>query len=640
VKVRLRLLLLSTALLAGSIFAAAHTAFATDASQQSFKTVVYIPVGTVLKMKDHAWLESSWAAISGQVHVDKVYVETYRSRVIADDALIEDVKKFFLDHGVEVAGGVCYSDVDNGQFASFTYTKAADRAYVKQVSELTAKHFDEVILDDFFFANTKTPSDIAAKGPQIWTTFRLKTMDEVSRDLVVGPMKAVNPRVKVIIKFPNWYEHFQGNGYDLENESKIFDGIYAGTETRDPVATDQNLQQYEGYGIVRYFEHIDPGKMGGGWVDTYSLNYIDRYSEQLWLTVFAKAKEMTLFNYSNLLDAAVVGERPWSGVPGTGVPEGGIEWKRIADRAKGVPTYATVAGEALDQVKPFIGKLGKPIGIASYRPYNGLGEDFLHNFFGMIGVPVEIYPTFPKDADVVLLTEVAKFDPKIVAEMNAELVAGKTVVITSGLLHALEGKGIEDLVELRYSAAPEPVTGFIGAFGPGSGTMLGQVEKPIPFPQIRFLTNDAWPVIRGIADDNAFPILLMDKYAAGTLYVLTVPDNFTDLYRIPEPALNALRSYIMGRFPVRIDAPAKVCLFAYDNQTLIVESFRDEPVEVTVMTEAATSQLTNLQTGESLTGVPGMPRRRRSALAPGSGEMTSFQMTLPPHSFAAFQEAK
>ncbi|MGC2183075.1 MAG: hypothetical protein WA637_07345, partial [Terriglobales bacterium] len=124
------------------------------ASQKSFETVVYIPVAATVKMKDHQWLESSWATISGQVHVDKVYIETYRSRVLADDQVIEDAKKFFLGHGVQVAGAICYSDSDNGQFVSFTYTKPADREYVKHVSEITAKHFDEVILDDFFFANT------------------------------------------------------------------------------------------------------------------------------------------------------------------------------------------------------------------------------------------------------------------------------------------------------------------------------------------------------------------------------------------------------------------------------------------------------------------------------------------------------
>jgi hypothetical protein len=625
--------LLSAVFFFAPLIALAAPSARADSPQTNFKTVVYIPVEVVLKMKDPNWLESSWAQISSQVHVNKVYIETYRSRVLADGPLIEEVKKFFTDHGVEVAGGICYSDSDNGQFVSFTYTKPADRAYVKQVTQFTAKHFDEVILDDFYFANTKSPSDIAAKGQQSWTAFRLKTMDEVSSDLVVGAAKAVNPNIRMIVKFPNWYEHFAANGYDLEQEPKIFSGMYAGTETRDPVQTDQNLQQYESYNIVRYFENVDPGKMGGGWVDTYDIRYIDRYSEQLWLTVFAKAKEMTLFNYIDLLKAASPGDRPWSGQTTD------VQWKAITDRAKGQPTFATVAGDALDQVKPFIDKLGKPIGIASYRPYQAVGEDFLHNFFGMIGIPIDLYPTFPKDQNVVLLTEAAKFDPNIVPEMKSQLTAGKTIVITSGLLQALEGKGIEDLIELRHSPLAVPVTSFTGAYGPGAGIDLGKAENPILIPQLKFFTNDAWPVIRGVADNNAFPILLMDQYAAGKLFVLTVPDNYADLYELPEPTLNALRSYVMGDFPVRIDAPAKVSLFAYDNSSLIIESFRDDPAEVTILTSADDAHLKNMQTGETLNGTPYTPQQgRHSAQAPTARQKMSFKVTLPPHSYMPFQE--
>ncbi len=597
----------------------------------SFKTVVYIPVGVVVKMKDHAWLESSWKQISSQVHVDKVYIETYRSRVLADDENIEEVKKFFTEHGVEIAGGICFSDNDNGQFASFTYTKPADREYVKHVSEFTAKHFDEVILDDFFFANTKTAADIAAKGTESWTDFRLKEMDEVSRDLVVGPAHAANPKLKIIIKFPNWYEHFQGNGYDLAEEPKIFDGIYAGTETRDPVETDQDLQQYEGYNIVRYFTNIDPGRMGGGWVDTYDVRYADRYEEQLWLTVFAKAHEMTLFNYIDLLKPAAAGERPWS------ADKTDVDWAKVMSRSGGQPTFATLAGDALDQVKPMVAKLGAPVGLASYRPFHATGEDFLHNFLGMIGIPIDLFPTYPADAQTILLTEAAKADPQIVNEMKQSLMAGKTVVMTSGLLRALEGRGIEEIVELRYNPSPVGVTSFIGAFGPGAGTALGTTAKPILFPQIRFYTNDAWPVIRGISDDNLFPLLLSDNYGSGHLYVLTVPDNPADLYELPEPTLNALRSYVMGGAPVRLEAPARVSLLTYDNGSLIVESFRDQPAQVTVLAEAGT--MTNLQTGEVLRGVA-IAAGRHEAHGPESGAKMAFKMTVQPHSYVALQTTK
>ena len=613
------------------VFVSASLAFAQTAGVQpdgkTFKTVVYIPVQITLRMKDHAWLESSWAQIKSQLHVDKVYLETYRSRQLADPQLVADVKKFFASQGVEVSGAICFSDVDNGQFASFTYTKPEDRTYVKHVSELTAKLFDEIILDDFFFANTKKPSDIAAKGNLSWTAFRLQTMDDVSRDLVVGAARAVNPKVRIIIKFPNWYEHFQGNGYDLAEQPKIFDAIYAGTETRDPIETDQNLQQYESYEIMRYFDEIAPGRNGGGWVDTFDIRYIDRYSEQLWLTVFGKAEEMTLFNYWNLLDPAKPGDRPWQS------QQTSINWNRIEKRGNGKPIFASVAGDALDQIKPFVGKLGKPIGIASYRPPHAVGEDFLHNFLGMIGIPIELYPTFPANADVIVLTEGAAFDSNLVSEVKKQLEAGKTVVMTSGLWHALEGHGAEDLAEIRYTDHHVPVSSFLGAFGAGAGKPLGQSASPIMVPHLRFLTNDAWPVIRGIADNNGFPIVLMDQYAAGKLYVLTIPDNFTDLYLLPPDALNAIRSYVLGNFPVRVEAPAKVSIFAYDNGTFIVESFRDEPADIQVLATNASS-LTDLVSNEKLSGTAHRGRH------PAEPATTAFKMTLAPHSYRVFQVAQ
>ncbi len=623
---------------------------------QPFSTAIYVPVNVVLKMRDHAWLESSWAQISSQVHIDHIYLETYRSRTIADDQLVDDLKKFFASKGVKVSGGICYSDADNGQFASFDYARPADREYVAKISAQVARHFDDVILDDFFFANTKSSADIAAKGDQSWTDFRLHEMDVVSRDLVVGAAEAANPNVRMIIKFPNWYEHFAGNGYDLAEEPHIFSGIYAGTETRDPVITDQDLQQYEGYNIVRYFENIDPGHMGGGWVDTYDIRYADRYSEQLWLTVFAKAREMTLFNYIDLLKPAAQGTRSWAST------QTDVSWSAIQQRAArlpaaspqrttengqpstpSAPTFATLAGDALDQVKPVVARLGTPIGIASYRPLHATGEDFLHNFLGNLGIPINLEPTFPQDAGTVLLTEAAKEDPQILAEIKQHLTAGHDVVITSGLLHALEGKGpasdIDSLVELRYSPSPVPVTSFIGAFGPGAGTDLGTTTKPVLFPKIAFNTNDAWPVIRGIADDNLFPLLLQDHYANANLYVLTIPDNPADLYRLPEPTLNALRSYLTAGFPVRIDAPARVSLFAYDNHTLIVESFRDEATPVTLYGAATFTHLKNLQTGEILSGTPlEAANKRHSAQAPPTQSQLRFSLTLPAHSYAAFQQ--
>ena len=157
--------------------------------------------------------------------------------------------------------------------------------------------------------STKNDSDIAAKGTNTWTQFRLGLMDEAAENLIIKPARAVNPKVKLIIKFPNWYEHFQGLGYDLDREPKLFEA-YTGTETRDPAGTDQHLQQYESYLIIRYFENIKPGgnSQTVRWT-LLSIRYIDRYAEQLRDTMFAKARQMMLFEWSAMGHSIRPGER-------------------------------------------------------------------------------------------------------------------------------------------------------------------------------------------------------------------------------------------------------------------------------------------------------------------------------------------
>ncbi len=629
------------------------TAAAPAPAHDQFRVAVYIPVGVVERMKDPAYLQSSWDALSSQVRVDKVYIESYRSGMLADDALLETVKAFFIARGVQVAGGIAYaaggdmagfelSEGSDGQFVSFCYTDPRQRDYVKNVAEVTARHFDEIILDDFFFNNTKRDSDIAAKGTQSWTGFRLKLMDEVSRDLILGPARAVNPKVKIVIKFPNWYEHFQANGYDLDVEPKIFDGIYTGTETRDPVITDQHLQQYESYLIVRYFDNVSPADNGGGWVDTYDTRYLDRYAEQLWDTMLAKTPQMLLFQYSDLLRPAELGDRKsWSGLATSFTAAGLDKWNAAGSTAP--PTWASAAGYALNQVNAVVGKLGNPVALASYKPYQSTGEDFLHNYFGMIGIPIDLHPEFPAGAKTILLTESAKFDRDLVAKIKTHLEQGGNVVITSGLLRALEDKDggfAEDLgqiADIHATGNVLKVEENWGGYGAGAGASLGATSE-ILVPEIGFQTNDAWPIVRGTANGRGAPLLLMDRYSKGILYVLTIPENTNDLYALPQPVLTQLKQYLLRELPVQLDAPAKVSLFAYDNKTFVVESYLDKPAEATVSVPGTGGRLRNLATGEVINAAP-QPAASANERRPHHQTLHSeFKIEVAPHSFLVFAE--
>jgi len=123
-------------------------------SYTNFEVAIYIPVSVVKSFEDPGKLQSDWDFIRRQLKFDKVYIEVQRDRNLAGDDLLDRVKKFFLDHGVRVAGGMALSDGGSGQFHSFCYTDPADRQFIKAASELAARHFDEIIQDDFFFVST------------------------------------------------------------------------------------------------------------------------------------------------------------------------------------------------------------------------------------------------------------------------------------------------------------------------------------------------------------------------------------------------------------------------------------------------------------------------------------------------------
>jgi len=141
---------------------------------------------------DH--FSNQWANVEKQVHVDKVYLETTRNAQLATEADVTTLKKFFNDRGIKTSGGLGLTANEPNGFQSYCYSTPADREKVKAMSEFTARHFDEIILDDFFFSNCKCDRCIAAKGEKSWTRFRTEQLDDVSRDLIIGPAKAINPK--------------------------------------------------------------------------------------------------------------------------------------------------------------------------------------------------------------------------------------------------------------------------------------------------------------------------------------------------------------------------------------------------------------------------------------------------------------
>ena len=581
------------------------------AKHKNFKVSVYVRAFEVEKMKDARWLDSTWTIISSQLDVDKIYLETHRDMHLVDDQTLEQAKAYFRKKGIEVAGGITYTISEPNDFETFSYSNPEDRAWVQKVAEHTAKHFDEFLLDDFFFTSSKKDVEIDAKGSRSWTQYRLDLMNEAGRNLVVGPAKKVNPKVKVIIKYPNWYDHFQGLGFNLEHGPNIFDGVWTGTETRNP-AGNQHLQNYLSYNIMRYFENISGGRNGGGWVDSGGITMsMDRYAEQLFLTAIAKGRDVMLFAYNQLLDVKLNPRfrAPWQDMETSwSYDEMTAPFKK--DGKTVTPTtMARIADVVLRKTDELTGKRGNPVGIQSYKVFHAPGEEFLQNYLGMIGLPMDMYPNFPEGRRTVLLTEQAATDPDLTAKIEKQLRGGGDVVITTGLLNAVPEK-IADICELQC----DDLKAIVNDFG-----RYGKSEKNILIPQVRYLTNDSWEVIsagRPLTDGvSGWPILHRATYSKGTLYVLTIPDDFGNLYDYPTAALNTIRRTMSKDLDLYLEGPSKVGLFLYDNRTVIVENFNDEPVDVRLVgMKPGTLQLTDLE----------------------SGKAADPSMKLMPHSYRAF----
>lgn len=597
--VRAHTRLLNLVLLAGC---AARLLSAGGGNYKNFDVAVYCRVYEVREMDDPAWLESRWEAISKHVKIDKVYLETHRDMIVASQSTLDAAKKFFAGKGVKVAGGITVTVNERNQFETYCYTNPEHRRKLTEVVAFTAKNFDEIILDDFFFTNCKCDRCIRAKGDKSWTRFRLDLMHEAGRELVMKPARAANPNVKVTVKYPNWYEHFQYLGFNLETQPKYFDKIYTGTETRDAVYSNQHLQAYHGYSIVRYFDNIKPGGNAGGWVDTGGMRHLDRYAEQLWLTLFAKAPEITLFDIRQLY-------QPVRDSEGNVIPESKV---------------ARLAGYTFQEVDGFLGKLGKPIGVKVYKPYHSSGEDHLPSYLGQVGIPMDIVPEFPADAPTVLLTEASAHDPGLVGKIRTHLTGGRNVVITSGLLKRLQGKGIEDIVELEYTGRTVAAREFLSRF------TTAAAETDILIPEIRYATNDSWEIVSALTSPSrttGAPVLLQAKYSKGTLYVLTIPQAQGDLYSYPAEVLNAIREVIAPGLFVRLEGPSQVSLFVYDNDAFIVESFRESSGMVRLITDKRIAKLRDLVSGQE---IPGQPFRGG----------TAFETMLRPGSYRVFAAAQ
>lgn len=542
---------------------------------KQFKIVVYIPAWVASRFTKEK-LQSDYEFIEKYVGLDKVYLETHRGDVdVAKDQILM-IKDFLESKGVEVSGGITtvipdFEGAEGGKrrlFDTFCYTDPAMRNRLKEIAEYTAGFFDEVILDDFYFTNCACERCIKEKGSRDWTTFRRELMKDVSKNLIVAPSKAVNPKVKMVVKYPNWRESYHFTGYLPDAQQDVFDATYIGTETRSPKYADQHLPEYLSYSLVRYLDNAWPGRNGGGWFDSYQCWSADRYMEQGYLTAFAQAKELMFFQWGDLIENYFVG----------GI---GIQLRKIDSMMEGV---------------------GAPEGVPAYVPYTSCGENHLEMRLGMLGIPVDPTPVFPSLQKTILLTESAACDEQVVEKLSEFVRNGGDAVITSGFLReAGEKLRAAGLTEAKVTQRRIGVTRY--QVTDDDAGYLDHV-KPIFFPEIVHGNNESWSYANGGDGDYHTPLILESTFGKGRVFTFNVPDNYGDLYKIPSCIVNVLKEILT---PDYYAAGRDFSMFKYDDGSMIFYRYVKgdiRPAHVKVYSSKEVKALKDVVSGETFEAVP------------------------------------
>jgi hypothetical protein len=343
--------------------------------------------------------------------ITKVYIESFRDGYQAEEATLKAVRDFFRQAGLKVSGCVTTTGIgkpSSGWHVAVCYTHRQNQERLESIFRFTATLFDEIMIDDFFFTDCECSECAAAKGALSWRQYREKLMLQMSRERVLGPARAVNPRVKVILKFPQWYDQFQDRGYVPDQEAALYDRIWVGTELRDP-SSDQwgHKQQYEGYFLYRWLTDIPGAKTGGGWFDPFGTTPA-LYLDQPLTTILAGAPEVLLFHYGALIS-----------------PEFRAQAEALRLRRR---QYESLAKFASDWS-----------GLAAYKPVSSEpgDEKYIFDEIGMLGIPLAPTAHFPGGARAALFTVHALEDVEFVPKLARFLAAGGTAFVSQSLAHRL-----------------------------------------------------------------------------------------------------------------------------------------------------------------------------------------------------------
>ena len=567
----------------------------------------------------------AWETIR-RMGITKLYVEVYRGGHVVPPEHLIFIRNWLREKDIDVVGGIAtvpgadFGVRQKGPLGWFNWQNKKTQRDIEKVIRTAAGIFDTFIVDDFLCTGDLSDESKAAKGGRSWGEYRRALLTEMAKSVFVGPAKEVNPAIKMIVKYPQWYDRFHLFGYDTETLPRIFDKVWVGTETRGRNTQRFGfVQPYEGFVNYRWLADIAGDKIGGAWFDHGDCLEYD-FLDQAYMSVLAGAPELVFFNFSNIMQGHPDHEKVIA------------EFDRLAELAAFVREHPV-------------------IGIPAYKPPNSEpgGDMYIMDFLGMLGIPLVPVHKFPDSAPVIFLPAQAASDPFLLDHINKARAKGAYLIITTSLLIASpDADELMRIVGIGAKIQSEPICARLLSFSPKTRNFentdaMINLESPI----------EAGPGTTDIvctAGGKKFVLLSVNETPGGRIALLNTHtynqadfDAVGEVLLCPRPlglldmagyALSAFREIFGNRMIADnnktimpkplipfLDGPACVTIHPFDDANCVVQNFNDEQVKVTVTVQ--------IQENKSNRFIDGFTKKPVPARTANSKSTASLDLLIP-----------
>lgn len=385
------------------------------AADADLKVSVYATAGGIEKLLSTPEGRSRAAAAMHKLGVTRVVLEGRRGDEYVAPAKLKELRGELAKLGFATTGGIAtvpgahFGTRQNGPLGWLNWESEATQKGIETFFRENAAVFDELVLDDFFCTADTSAQSEAARGNRDWGQYRRDLLGGLLDSIVIRPAREVKPGIRLVIKYPQWYDLFHTYGYDPAHSAPKFDAVWVGTEVRNPKTQRMGfVQPTEGYINYRWLNAVSRGKAEAAWFDHIECT-AQNFVDQAWQSVLAGAPELMLFNLIDVVE----------GHPGHAL--------FVRDLPALRETAKRVRGKAAQ-------------GVAYYKPPNSEPGDnrYLMDYLAMLGIPVVPAAEYPMDSKTVVLGVQAAHDPALLEKVRAHQKRGGRVAMTASLMDRIQ----------------------------------------------------------------------------------------------------------------------------------------------------------------------------------------------------------